>query len=280
MRLGLLGTRLFAAATVLAVAPAARAADPTALECISASERGMALRNAHKLGDARATLLQCASAACPSDIREECARRVETVNRAMPTLVFGAKDAAGNDVTVVKVTMDKAPILDKLEGTAISLEPGAHVFTFEAPGQPILTRDLVIREGEKERREIVQLGAPAPVAASVQAEKPRSSLGAQRTGALVVGGLGVAGLALGGILGGIALSKHIDAKATCPDPGCATQQGVDLWSSATLFGNAATASFIAGGVLAAGGVVLWVTAKPKSAQVGLGPRSVTFQGVF
>jgi hypothetical protein len=99
-----------------------------------------------------------------------------------------------------------------------------------------------------------------------------------------VGAVGVVGLGVGAAFGGLAISKHNQAKTTCPMTGCVTQDGVDQWSSARLYGNVSTGALIAGGVLVVGGVVLFATggtpAKPRTAQIGFGPGSVTFQEVW
>jgi hypothetical protein len=293
MHLWIRTTTLLVVAAALLLLPTtpARAADPTTGDCISASEKSLALRNDHKLRAARAQLLVCASTNCPADIRKECARRVDEVNAAVPTIVFGAKDPTGNDLTAVKVTMDGDTITERLEGTAISIDPGAHVFTFQAAGQPLLTKEIVVREGEKERREVLQIGVRlvAPPAATVivpvpgpgpvaPPPPPPRPLGTQRVAALAVGAVGVVGLGVGAAFGGLAVSKHTQAVAACPGTGCLTQNGVDLWNATHLDGNISTAALIVGGVALAGGVVLFVTAKPKPVQVGLGPGSVMLKG--
>jgi hypothetical protein len=284
-------TPVFVALSLLLSAADALAGDPTTVDCLSASEKSISLRTDHHLRSARAQLLVCASSNCPADIRKECTRRVDDVNTAIPTIVFGAKGPTGSDLTLVKVTMDGEVITEKLEGTAVSLDPGEHTFTFEAAGLPVLTKKILVREGEKERREMVQLGGagavaaptPASVAPVAPAAEPAASkgLGTQKTVALVVAGVGVAGVAVGGIFGGLSMSKHGEAQTACPNAGCPTQAGVDLWNSARTDGNISTIAFIAGGVLVAGGAVLWFTAKkPAAPTVGLGPGSLTLREVW
>src|SRR5579863_741315 len=124
---------LFLAATPLT--SLAQAADPTTADCLSASEASLKLRGEHRLREARGQLLVCAAASCPEDVRNECVRRIDPVNAAIPTIIFEAKDAAGNDMTAVRVTMDGQPIADRLEGSAISIDPGTHTFRFEAAGR-------------------------------------------------------------------------------------------------------------------------------------------------
>ena len=91
---------------------------------------------------------------------------MDELDRIMPTIVFAAKDKQGRDVSVVRVTMDGAPLVAKLDGTAVAVDPGEHDFTFEANGEPPVTQHFVIREGEKSRRETIAIGGlpPAPVA--------------------------------------------------------------------------------------------------------------------
>jgi hypothetical protein len=307
MRIWIRTTTILALVTALLVTTRARAGDPTTMDCLSASEKSIALRAEHKLRSARAQVLVCASTNCPTDIRKECARRVDEVNLAIPTIVFGAKDPMGNDLTAVRMTMDGEAITDKLEGTAISLDPGVHTFTFEAAGQPLLTKQMVVRQGEKERREIVQIGnlpAPPPVAPVVVAvpvppppPPPAEPLGKTRVAALAVGVVGVVGLGVGAAFGGLSSSKNKDAKAVCPSSGCPTQQGVDLWSTARLYGNVSTAAVVGGGVALAGGLVLWFAGGspgprksarsssggrrlPEPPQVGVGVGSISAKGAW
>lgn len=70
-----------------------------------------------------------------------------------------------------------------------------------------------------------------------------------------VGGTGVAALIVGGVMGGLALSKNGEGDDACPG-GLCTPEGNDAHLQATTFGNASTGLFVAGGVLAAGGVLM------------------------
>ena len=132
-------TPLLVALTVglsIAIPCIARAAEPTKTDCLDASEAWLAQRKAGKLRAARGELLVCAAASCPKDVREECAQHVPEIGAAIPTLVFEVKDASGEDVSAVRVTLDGAPLVDWLDGTAIPLDPGDHLFTFVAEGLP------------------------------------------------------------------------------------------------------------------------------------------------
>jgi hypothetical protein len=226
---------------------------PTTAGCLTAAETSLALRNQRRLREARAQLLVCSAPSCPADVRTECIRRVTELNQAIPTVVFEAKDPAGNDLSDVKVTMDGQPLADRLDGPALTIDPGVHVFVFEAPGQPPVQKKFVIREGDRERRERVTLGsvpasvpavvvvsaptAPAsPLAASAEgplrpmaasrvdgapprSEAPPERGGTQRTIGVILGVAGVAAVATG-----VAYSlKYASDVRAFNDRGCSTQ---------------------------------------------------------
>jgi hypothetical protein len=291
-------TPALAAALLLRSVPAL-AADPTTADCIGASDASIKANNEHKLRAARSQLLVCAAASCPVDIRKECVGRVDALNAAIPTIIFQAKDGAGMDIIAVKVTMDAEVIADRLEGTALSIDPGRHSFAFETTGQPPVHEQLVIQQGEKDRRErivfgptaapVVSLGpTPFPTPGSLPstpdlgASSSSSGLGTQKILAIVAGGVGVVGLGIGTVVGAIALSKKSDAQSACPGSQCTTQDGVSKWSDAASTGNVSTIGFIIGGVGVAGAAVLWFTAPSggSSTQVGFGPGVLQVKGTW
>jgi hypothetical protein len=294
-------TSLFAltCAALLGMATEALAAEPTIAECLASNDKSISLRGDHKLLAARKELLVCAASTCPAEVRKECMRRIDTVNSSLPTVVIEAKDGGGNDLVAVKVTMDGEVLTEKLDGSALSMDPGAHTFTFEVAGQPPITKQLVIREGQKDRREVLQFGAPAsatPSPAAAPAAKTTanpaietsvdqvssSSGGTQKTLALVAGGVGVVGVAVGSIFGLSSMSKHSEAEDQCPGA-CSNQAGVDLWNDARSAGNISTIAFAVGGVGLATGAILWFTAKPSrssAVQAHVGAGSLQIRGTW
>jgi len=272
-----------ALASLLLCRPAL-AADPSTSECLTASEASLKDGNDHALRSERRHLLVCSAGSCPTEIRKECMRRVEDVNAAMPALVFEAKKGDGTDLTDVKVTMDGEVLADHLDGRAIEVDPGKHTFVFETTGEDAITKELVVNEGVKDRRESVVFG-PIPAGdagGGVTAgggEQAQGGLSTQRVVALVAGGVGVAGLATGGVFGVMAMQKKQDAQKICPHD-CPDKAGVDAWHSATTFGTVSTIAFVAGGALVAGAAVLWFTSPSKKAEVGLGLGNVQLRGSF
>jgi hypothetical protein len=191
--------------------------------------------------------------------------------------VFSARDGSGADLSAVRVTMDGDVIAERLEGTALSVDPGKHSFTFETPGQAAVVKDLVIAEGHKGRRELVTFGMsfrPTDAATSRAwglGAPSDSGIGTQRILSLVAGSIGVAGIAVGTAFGVAALSKKTAAENICPND-CATPDGVNRWSDAVATGNVATVALVVGAVGLAGGALLWLTAPratPSSPRIGV-----------
>jgi len=294
MRTGILVTLL--GALVCASRPALASDPPGIGDCLMAAEASLKLRSEHKLKLTRTQLLVCSSPSCPVEVRQECMKRIDEVNMASPSIVLTAKTAGGKELVAVKVTVDGQALTDHLDGSALAIDPGAHEFTFEATGLPVLTQTIILHEGEKDRRETVVLGGPADGAAAH--EGPAESVGAEpraeapssegsgsgrRLIGLVTGGTGVAGLAVGGILGALASSAWSKAQSECPShAGCSSQAMSDR-SSALSLATGSTVGFVAGGVLLAAGATLFFTA-PSSGSSGVSlrvaPGGLTVTGGF
>lgn len=248
-------------------APRVALAGPTVAECLEANEAAIDAGNRSALREERAQLVICAAPSCPLEVREECTRRIDDVNRVLPTLVVRAVDTAGNELVAVQVTMDGELLARRLSGVALPVDPGEHTFVFETRGRASVTKKMVLREAEKERLETVVFDAPRP-----PEPQDASAFGSQRTLAVVAGGVGIAGMIAGSVFGLTAVSRRDEARELCPDD-CADDAGVEAWRDAKRAGDASTAAFLVGGAALATGLVLWVTAPDESAgrlRVGLG----------
>ncbi len=215
---------LLLAALVL-MGRAAAAAEPTKRECVDANSSAQDLRKDGKLRAARDKLALCVSMSCPGAVREDCAQRLDEVNKAMPSLVFEAKDTAGNDLGVVRVTMDGQPLAEKLDGTAIPVDPGSHLFAFEAERLPKAEKTLIVREGDQGRRERVVVGPAAPTVAPSDHGPPHATIrtatseqGSSHTpmAAYVAFAAGGVGLIAGTVFTVLGLGAKSDAENSCP----------------------------------------------------------------
>jgi hypothetical protein len=270
------------------------AAEPTTAECLAASEASLKANSDHHLRAERASLLVCAATSCPADIRRECIRRVDEVNAALPSIIFEVRDAAGADVNDVKVTVDGEALTDRLDGMAVAVDPGPHTFSFEVAGEAAVQKHLVIREAQKDRREVVSLstGAPPEVFSQLTREPLRSApinppqahsgLGLPRALAIGAAAIGLAALGAGTIFGGVAWAKRDSARNECPGAVCNSEDGANTWMDAKTWGNASTAAFIVGGVGVTTAAVLWFSAggpdRTPTAQVSIGPGGLHVSG--
>jgi hypothetical protein len=303
------------AALTWASAPAL--ADVTKGQCVDANGKAQELRREGKLGEAREQLRLCSVPSCPAIVRDDCTKRLDDLERAQPTIAFEVKDATGADFSVVTVFVDGKPLATHLVGTALPVDVGEHVFTFEVSGQPRVSRTLVITEGEKGRRERIVIGTadarPSPPASSptpepkgadsaastsatsatVEPTTKDGGMGPQRVLGLVAGGVGAAGIVAGGIFGLMAISQKNQQASDCGSgPGCKNYDQAVSDRSATLTDSTiSTVGFIAGGALLVAGVTLVLTAgnhseRPSARGIlvlpGVGPEgaSISIHGEF
>jgi hypothetical protein len=242
--------------------PRAAVADVSREVCVGENLRAQSLRKDAKLTAARAALATCVDRSCPAVIRDDCAQRMEELERATPTVVVVATDDTGNDFTAVTVDVDGTVVATSLAGSAIPLDPGSHTFTFTAEGRPKVTRSVLLVEGDKSRRLSVVMGGAG---ASLPGE-PLPSSNVARTAGILVGSAGVAGVIMGAIFGGLTISEASAQRSDCMSAtNCRSPANAQSDHTTGLTDSAiSTVGFIGGGALVALGVILLVTSKPAS----------------
>lgn len=195
----------------------------------------------------------------------------------------------------ITVTRDGLAFAEALWGTALPVDTGEHVLLVNAPGRRawsskvVVTADGSHREMEVPLLEVEARVASTPPAAVAEVHAPRSW---QRPLGIAVTTLGALGLGAGGLLAGLAVGKksasneagHCDPQNTCDEV------GLDLRHQAVGLGNGATAALVAGGVLAAGGVMLLITAPSRAHEpektakfrwdIAVSPARVGVQGAW
>ncbi|MDF2694070.1 MAG: hypothetical protein K0S65_2453 [Labilithrix sp.] len=119
--------------------------------CLSASEKGQRARSAGKLREARDQFVICGAEGCPGIVRHDCAQWNSELAQTLPSVVFGARDNQGRDLFDVTVTVDGEPLVKKLDGKSVTVDPGKHTFRFETQGFPAVTQVALIKEGERAR---------------------------------------------------------------------------------------------------------------------------------
>jgi hypothetical protein len=297
-----------------ALAPVTALGDMTKDECIEANGKGQDLIHDGKLSAARRQLQSCAAASCPKMVRSDCTKRLDDLDARQPAIVFEAKDASGNDVGAVSVTMDGAPVAQRLDGTSLRLDPGEHVFVFTMAGAAPVTKKLVLSEGDRGRRERVVFEqpstfVPAPAAPATPARAPApeqsetreaeptasavSGTSTLRVLGVVSGGLGIASLGVGGAFAVMASSALSDQRSACASPtDCRNHaEAVSDHTRFTTQNEVSTVGFVAGGALVVAGAAMFLLggahAQPGTTtgvlavpEVAPGEAGLVLRGVF
>jgi len=280
-----LGVRLFCCvAVVVALLGGSRDAAAQAWkkrreECANASEEGQLSKVKGQLRAAREKLLSCAEKTCPGPIRKDCEAGLAELERLTPSLVFGAKDRDGKDLFDVKISFDGKPLVERLDGKAVEVDPGEHTLLFEAPGLPPHEEKILIREGEKARVVVATLAKkeapPKP--------KPKASGRQLTTTTLIVGGVGAAALAGAGVVGFVALGKRSSLYDSCGKAGTCSQDEVD--SVYRLYDVSYVMAGVGGALLATSAVLYLTSSKPAAEErasviLSAWPGGATVSGRF
>lgn len=225
--------------------------------------------------------------------REQTAKeRADKLEPRLIKLTILAR-ASGLEVKLDGATIDAAAL-----GSPIPVDPGRHRIEATARGKKPFAKDIDVNEKAKSPSvDVPPLeDEPRPAAETTTAittttEPPKEvSKGwpTQKIVGVVAGGVGVVGLGVGAFFGLRTMSKWNDVEGQCSGtPRDCPQSGVDLANQAKNSGTVSTIAFVAGGVLVAGGAVLFFTA-PKEKQtaavrdlrVGIGPGSLMLGGTF
>ncbi len=225
-----------------------------------------------------------------SDRQTEAAARAEALRSRVARLtVEVSSDAAATP----GLTVRRGPVdVGRAQwGTSVPIDTGTHEIVATAPGYvPFRTSIRIAADGDSRVVKVPALEmaaaepatAPPPARSPLPSEDGSAGQWRQPVGitAVAVGG---AGIALGGVLGVLAIAKNDESNG----PGlcdAATDRcsfdGRELRRDALGLATGSTIAFVAGGVIAAGGLVLWLTAPSKDgergagASVGVGPRGV------
>jgi serine/threonine-protein kinase len=233
----------------------------------------------------RDVAVQAAAANQPD--REKAAR---TKASALEAKLMRLKIIAGADTPGLEIRRDGLVVNPALVGTALPLDPGPHTLSASAPGKETWEHNVLLEHpGATVNVEVPPLGdkpagAPVAVQPSREPAPPPGDGVSPRPWQMPLGitatAVGAVGLGVGTAFGFLAKSAF-DASnvSNCnKTTNACNGAGLSQRSDAVLKGNVGTGAFIAGGVLAAAGIVLWATA-PKAAavKVGVGPASVSLR---
>jgi hypothetical protein len=196
-----------------------------------------------------------------ADVAEE---RVATLAPRLTKLRIVPGQNAG--ITDLMVQRDNVPVGPAALGVAVPVDPGPHRISASAPGyQTWSTTVTAATAGSTHDVELAALAPAAPSAeplAQVVSTRPW-----QQPMGITLLSVGAAGVITGVVLGGVAKTKADDAD--CSDDNVCSTIGLATRDDAVRLGNVGTGVGIAGAVLGALGVALWITAPSEASSTGL-----------
>jgi hypothetical protein len=260
-----------------------------------------------KTASAWAAYLQVAASAhgAGQAERERVARsRAKALEKKVPHLVIVVPlESRASDLEVKR---DGTVVGAAQYDTMIPLDPGPYTVSATTGGKAWEQRTSLTTDGATTKVIIPVIEEPPPSPVVAAPPPPRvapvgpppteqpSDGSTQRTLGLITGGVGLVGIGIGTFFGIQSMSKNSDAQSECDATGC-SPTGVTLRNDAISAGDVSTVSFIAGGVLFAGGVTLFLTApsrpaatparserrgSPSNVRLGIAPRGVFAGGSF
>jgi hypothetical protein len=222
------------------------------------------------------------------------ATRAEGRAKALfPTLSHLVIDVPGAPDGVV-VKRDGIALDPGSYGSAMPVDPGHHAIDATAPNKLPFHKEVDVGpKGAQEKVTVTLEAAPISTTTNTNTNTnntattttpPASSSGSgMRIAGLTMVGVGAAGIIVGGVFGGLAIGKKNDAVPNCTsDLSRCNATGKASVDDAMTFATISTIGFIAGGVLAAAGVTVFLLA-PKSKEsvtVSFSPFGASIGGVF
>lgn len=210
--------------------------------------------------------------------RNEAEKRAAEAQKMIGKLTV-TKDAALP--AGARIVLNGNQLTDESMSEAIPVDPGVLELAVEAEGHQRNVTSVKVEPGQQVEVKAVagseiRVGEPS----TGQKDKPNKP-SPLRTAGFIVGGVGVASLIVGGVTGALALSNAGIYRDRCqpnPDPSksndVCTQSGLDAGGRIDLLAPLSTITFIAGGVLVAGGVTMILIA-PKVGGSKVGQVQVT-----
>ena len=177
-----------------------------------------------KLLQGREAFLKCSATSCPAQIQRDCLNYMEQIQLQIPSVAFRVS-ADGVSRADVKVYVDGALVLERLNGKALDLNPGSHDVRVVLEPYAPHEEALVVTEGDKFR--IVEVKFVTPLVAAGDPGVPQRKMHRPiPVSTYVFGGVGVAALISGAIWGTSSYMLKKDLEHDCA-PFC-QEESVDV----------------------------------------------------
>lgn len=246
-------------------------------ECAQAYVEGQKEMRSSTLRKARDHLRICAREECMGAVRKDCVTWLGEVTAAIPSIVIDAKDTDGKETVDVRMFIDNVLVKDKLDVQAIELDPGTLHLRFEHGTEPPIEKEVVLRQGQKNRVVDVSFAKASVAGAATGGDAAVGTGDATKPNIIpwVIGGAGVLFLGGAGASWLIAESNRDDLDTAKCAPNCIPGD-VDAVKTQRLIGDV----LLGVGIVAIGvATYMLLTApssKPAHAATWLMPSGVRF----
>jgi hypothetical protein len=240
-------------------------------ECVDAHYKAQELRNARKLIEARSRFVRCSATSCPRLVQKECADLLAEVQRSLPSVVFAAKDEAGIDLLDVAVSVDGQPMSERIDGSAVAIDPGPHTVGFRRPGGQPVEQVILVNEGEKDRivRAVISGASPVfgpapatvvsrPSAPAEAPSAPRETSSRSWAPVLISGGVSALAIASFAYFGLNGQASKDELSATCRSGGACSSNDVDRARTQLIIADVS----LVVGLVSAGAALYFLLQKP------------------
>jgi hypothetical protein len=184
----------------------------------------------------------------------DAAKEISEIEPKIPSIAI---TLAGPPLEESTVTVDGRDVSEDARAGNVDVDPGDRLIRVEHPKyKPSETPVTLEPKAGVTPIEITLEKKPEPKV-KVKVIEAKVEEGSLIPG-IVTAGVGVAGVGVGAAFGVMALSKANELEEACPNRAICPPTNQDIEDDARLFGTISTVGFIAGGVIAAGGVVLIV----------------------
>lgn len=195
----------------------------------------------------------------------------------------------------VSVVRDSKPLDSGSLGTAMPIDPGHHVIDATAPDKLPFHGEVDVARGANAHVTVTFVAAPVTKPVVVVEQHPSNVAPAMvsdgrgngmRVAGLTTALVGAAGLIVGGVFGGLAIGDKNSAlsNGNClPDLSRCNATGKASVDDAMTLATVSTVAFIAGGVLAAAGITIFILApasKEHAVAARVSPFGVSIEGEF
>jgi hypothetical protein len=122
-----------------------------ARDCAPTMREAQEQEEAAHLLAARDLYLRCASVPCAMTVRAQCNSKSSQIETELPSFVPVISDKSGRLHVLVELKVDGKLRTSRLDGHAISVDPGTHQVTFGTDDGIFASKELLVQAGERNR---------------------------------------------------------------------------------------------------------------------------------